>query len=270
MLKAIAIMESLCISYYKGSQYIYKGFKIYNNDIYIFFDCSQLDIESVRLDRNNDLWLVLIDEIINKGYVCQYKIANTVIDFFYNNNELIFLRDLEYNIYETPTVVYASCPEKRLHFCSVFGISSFVDETSLFGNYYYFTDYQNLFKQEKDSGIIRLAVFLGRMKIIRNLYNDVIDESTITRHLFDKYSKNKDNKEKLEDLKLHMKISDRGGLWATEYDSIFIGKTMLENGRFIADYPLWVVKEYEQQIVISSHLKDKRNKLEEKYKCCIR
>ena len=282
--KVITIMEMLCMSYYKGSNYIYKGFKIYKNDIYIFFDCSQLDIESVRLDRNNDLWLVLIDEIINKGYVCNYKITDTVIDFFYNNNELIFLRDLNYEIYETPTVLYASCPERRLHFCSVFGISSFSDELNLFGNYYYFTDFKNIFKQtrmdksgpgsgsgseEKETGIIRLAVFLGKLKMVNNVSSNPVDESEITRYLLDKY--NTPNNKIFQDLKLQMRISDRGGLWTSEYDSLFMGRIELDDGRIMENYPIFVVKEYDQQIVLTSHIQDKtRANNSEQDNCCIR
>ena len=124
MSKSLTIIEVLYMSYFKKSEYSYKGFKVIGNDVYIFFDCSKMNIESARMNKNNDLWLVLIDEIVNKGYVCNYGIKKEVMDFFVENTDFLYLKDLDTDdYYETPSVVYSSCKEKMIHFTSVFGVS---------------------------------------------------------------------------------------------------------------------------------------------------
>jgi hypothetical protein len=55
-----------------------------------------------------------------------------------------------------------------------------------------------------------------------------------------------------------LKISDRDGLWRENYDSVYIGKIELDDGNIIDDYPLWAIKNYDQQIILSSHIVDKK------------
>jgi hypothetical protein len=62
---------------------------------------------------------------------------------------------------------------------------------------------------------------------------------------------------------LQMRLNDRGGAWTINYDSVYIGKVELDDGSYFDDYPLWAVKEYEQQIVLSSHLLDKKTIIDE-------
>ena len=63
---------------------------------------------------------------------------------------------------------------------------------------------------------------------------------------------------------LTMRISDHDGKWADNYDSVFLSKTELDNGAYLKNTPIMVLKEYEQQIPLSYHLIDKKY-LKEKY-----
>ncbi len=72
-------------------------------------------------------------------------------------------------------------------------------------------------------------------------------------------------KERLDDTDLDknmeiltMRISDHDGKWAENYDSTFLGKIELDNGEYLKNTPIYVLKEYEQQIPLSYHFIDKR------------
>jgi hypothetical protein len=259
--KSIMVMNVLCMSYYKDLDYSYKGYINDNNNLYLFFDCTELIIDSVKLYRANDLWLITIDEIINQERVCNFNISSEVVEFFKLNNKLLCLTDLNNTLYEIPTVVYAGCPRKKLDLTSVFGIGVLNNE-SLMGKNYYYTNYHNAIKSigwlnetEGCGGIIRCALFLNKMKIPINNREDHIDESRITRELLLKY---KETSKEYNYFKLLMRVSDRDGLWREQYDSVYIGKIELDNGSFFEDYPLWVVKDYDQQVILSSHIIDKK------------
>ena len=56
---------------------------------------------------------------------------------------------------------------------------------------------------------------------------------------------------------LTLRISDHNGLWAKTFDSAYLGNIELDDGSFIEDAPLIVLKEYNQQIPLSYHFIDK-------------
>ena len=214
------ILNIIIMSYFKTGSYKYKGFVKENNNFYVFFDFSSFNIESHNLSRTNDLWLVLIDEIVNHKSICNFKIEQSVVDFFINNPEFTLLKDIHNNYYESPIVAYSGNFGFKINFELVFGISTSSSDL-LTGSYYYFTDYINAIKKggwtkkqlKDDGGIIRLAIFPGNMK------------------LFVTENKNE--------------------IWTDAYDSVYIGH---DNGG-----PQWVLKMYEQQTPLSSHYIDKSN-----------
>jgi hypothetical protein len=256
--KSMTIIQLLGMSYYKNADYDFKGYLFDDNNLYLFFDCSGLQLDGFKMSRNNDLWMVTVDEIINQNKICNFQIEESVTDFFINNNELLYLTDSHGCFFEIPTVLYAGCLRKEYEFKTNFGIST-SGVGSLMGNYYYFTDYQNAFKMSgwinennKGGGLLRCALFLGKMKVPINNPDDNIDESLLTQNII----LNMDNSEEQQKAKLLLKISDRDGLWAKDYDSVYLGKIELDDGSLFEDYPLWVIKNYEQQVVLSSHIVD--------------
>jgi hypothetical protein len=180
--------------------------------------------------------------------------------------------------YELPVVGYIGMngtKYNKVSFTYTFGNSP-KDKNSMLGPYYYFTDYKNAIREGcwsengkpvkvddvlitdneygryKKGSIVRFGLFLGKMKMVENLPNDESDNS---------YTK----KERLEDTDLDknmeiltMRISDHDGKWAENYDSAFLGKIELDNGEYLKNTPIYVLKEYEQQIPISYHFIDKR------------
>jgi hypothetical protein len=247
-----------------------------NNDIHIFFDLTECKLQLCDIYRSNKLWFALIDEIVNHKRLCSFFIESSVSDFFTNNTEFIFLekvtengKSIDGDFYELPVVGYIGVDDvnyNKINFLYTFGNAA-KDKNAILGPYYYFTDYKNSIRQGgwsetgkpvKKGAIIRFALFLGKMKFVENLPNDESDSSEVKKERLEDPSLDK-NMEALT-----MRISDHDGKWAENYESVFLGKTELDNGTYLKNTPIMVLKEYEQQIPLSYHLIDKKY-LKEKY-----
>ena len=232
------------------------------NDIYLFYelDSRQIDYGHGELYRNNLLWKVTIDEMVNSRLVCNFPVDDSVTNFFIKNMQFMFLHrynNIENNIiYETPTVVYHGVEESMLYFNYLFGVSKMSSE-EIMGPFYYFTDYNNAIKMSMDSfinkysnietdkklGIVRSVIFLGINKVPMNYPEDEYDES-YCNSILTAIDNNNANINR---------ISDHDGVWSNNYDSVYLGKLLLDNGEFIKGTPLWVIKKYDQQISLSYH-----------------
>ena len=122
-----------------------KGSYDYNFTKYIFVDISKITMENILLDRSSKIWFALPTEIINNKHICNIKIDNEVINFFfydpifytlyYNNNET----------YPYPDVVYEGSYFNKTLFQSVFGVSK---QNGKYGNCYYFkSSFENALKE---------------------------------------------------------------------------------------------------------------------------
>ena len=260
------------------------------NDLYLFYEYKnetqnshENDIGRGEINRNDILWKTVIDEIVNSRSVCNFPIDDIVTHFFLRNMQFMFLfknNDKDNNIiYETPTVVYHGVNESMLYFKYIFGIPK-TNHDEIMGPFYYFTNYENAVKMSIDSynnkcnntesatattnsisspnivsfildktktdkkiGIIRSVIFLGVNKVPTNYPEDDVDNSFHSSIL-----SSIDN----ENVQIN-RISDHNGLWTDKYDSVYIGKLLLDNGKFIKGTPLWVVKDYNQQVSLSYH-----------------
>lgn len=242
-------------------------------------------IGSGEMYRNDIVWKVVVDEIVNSRLVCNFSIDDIVTYFFLKNPHFMFLH--KYNnrdnniIYETPTAVYHGVNESMLYFKYIFGVSK-TNYDDIMGPFFYFTNYKNAIKMSIDSynnkynttpnseedtlsttrptvlsnmlkntfmsvdkkiGIIRSVIFLGVNKVPMNYPEDDIDGSFHSSIL-----SSIDN----ENAQIN-RISDHNGSWTEKYDSVYLGKLLLDNGKFITGTPLWVVKDYNQQSSLSYH-----------------
>ncbi|NDA89310.1 MAG: hypothetical protein EBY20_00115 [Alphaproteobacteria bacterium] len=159
-----------CISYsINPNNCEYKGFINNRNVFYLFYELKEDSINVHDLCRKNDLWLVLVDEIINHNSCCNFKIDETVSTFFSYYINFACLKDSEDNYIETPSVGYTGVKSKEINLISCFGVPK-TKEPNLNEKYFYFTDYQNAIRlggwpEDKNNrgGIIRFALFLGDM-----------------------------------------------------------------------------------------------------------
>jgi len=248
---------------------VFNGFKVLNNNIYIFFDCTQCIIKQSELLWNtNNTWFAIIDEIVNTKSVCNILIDECVTQLFIQNTDLCYLQNRQNESYTLPIVAYVARDDPKLHFTFVFGVSKSLN-TSILGAYYYFTNYANSFHPNTTTiinhdgpasstknnlsqtlfarGIIRFALFVEQTKMIQNLPNDPIDNSEI------KKKRSQDNLLDINRETLVSRISDHNGKWASDYDSAYIGNILLDDDNYMKDTPIIVIRDYDQQVPLSYH-----------------
>lgn len=250
--------------------YKYKGCCEFNDEIYVFLDFTNNAPKTglnIKMARS---WFVLPDEIMNKKHVCNIMILEEVEFFFRNNASFLFLNDLD-GVLDTPIVVYSGAHYKNIYFQFMFGKIK-TNKDAIFGSHYYFTDYIHAIREggwskdykpeykydnkitENDGGkyikggIIRYAIFLGYCLYKENYPLDFTDESPIKQLI-----------EEIEpgDLKQEntIRLTDYDSTWDLNYDSLFLGNLDLN----INHTPMYVLKDYKQQISLSYHFIDKSN-----------
>jgi hypothetical protein len=253
----------------------YKGYYVYNGNLYIFFDFTKCNLLLNDIYKMNNIWFVLGTELImrEQPYICGMEFSENIINFFnIRNLDFIILKDSSNNNYELPYVYYVGKEESLLNFTFVFGESK--NQDGILGPYYYFTNFNNAIKQgswnkskkeefkygkviaDKNGkyikgGIVRFAVFKGNCLVKLNNPNDIIDESEIKLIKLNDETTNKFEQ-------LTMRISDYDGKWTDMYDSVQIGIIELDNGEKLKETPILVVKNYEQQVPLSYHYIDKK------------
>ena len=248
---------------------IIKGHITCQDTAYIFIDISGInvntDINSVFSSLTNRIQYVVVDEIMNTHTIYDYTICEDVTNFFADNRHFLFLHDKNYNIYETPTVGYSKVDKSNADFTMVFGIDR-CENKSPFGSGFYFTNYDNIMKDVKDSNlkylfpvftnssgntqghfVCRILIFLGKMKVIMNHPDDPIDESDMKTSLLT-------SSETRKRAKMTMRITDHDAHWQETYDSIYVGKIKLDDDSNLDLGPLWVVKEHNQQMCLEYRL----------------
>jgi hypothetical protein len=239
----------------------FNGFTEFNNNLYLFMDITKCKMNINDIFSTNNLWMTLIDEIVNHKHLCNIDIDNEIIELLTLNEEFCFLLDENNEFYEIPQVSYVGKPENKLNFTYVFGETKGT-KNDLFGAFYYFTDYfqaYNYAKQiqndenNKRSGIVRFAIFVGHTCYFENNIKDDIDESEI------KQQRLKDNNLDQNIERLTIRISDHDGKWSDKgFDSAYLGSVELDNGQ-IYKKTILAIKEYEQQIPLSYHFIQTKN-----------
>lgn len=246
--KCDAILNAMFFSLSKQDlgKHKYRGLTVEQDNMYLFFDCSEYEIDSHKLSRENEVWLVLVDEIINHKSVCNFPIDKYTTRFCEEHPEFMYLTNKNGLPYETPSVAYVGCNKTMNDIITIFGVPPTIDTVALLGPYYYLTNYKKASEQGSlltKGGIVRFAIFLGNMKVLLNLPTDEEDASLITKQLLLNGTINEDT----------LRISDRDALWTKVYDSVYIGP----NNTSIKDAPMYVIKNYEQQLALSSHVINK-------------
>ena len=211
----------------------YKGYKLINNNLYLFFDISVLNIDNFCVNKSNPFWFCSYDEIINSKKICNFNINNDVNNFFNNNIHFLEIENKKNNqLYEIPIIVYTGNTFQKIKFQNIFGN---IKTEHYFGDYYYFTTYNEAVKnslQKIDNneevlggGISKFALFLKKIKYV---IND------------DDYLKN----------------------WEDKYDSLYVS-----NKNFmLINVPCWIVKDYINQYPLTYHITSLKVEDLQKYK----
>jgi len=228
--------------------FVFKGYDVQDTNLYVFFDVTNYNVAIGNKTHITTTKYCLIDEIVNTRKCFGYIISDMVVAYFQANPLLVYLCDENGDKFENPIAGYLHTDYMYLSFLNAFGVKK-SDDLSLLGPYYYFTDYENAMSKTKcyrdhAHGIVRFALFMGAMLVKLNCPTDLIDVSEIKM-------------ERLEDETferkyecLTMRISDHGGKWAENYDSVFAGRVEMDDGSFLHDSPFIVVKKHEQHFAI--------------------
>jgi len=255
----------------------FNGYYEFEKNIYLFFDITNYELNINDTYSSSPITFVISDEIINHRKMCNIPISKDTTNFFIVNNSINYLYNEKNEAYEIPIIGFVGkSTTEKINFTYIFGETS-KNKSEILGPYYYFTNFKYAIRQggwspdynpeyihnklvtDKENGIylkggiIRFALFTGNTKYIENIPNYPIDESEI-------------KKQRLNDSTLDtnyevqtLRISDHDGIWTKTYDSAYLGNIELDDGSFIKECPLIVLKEYNQQIPLSYHFIDKNN-----------
>ena len=235
-----------------------KGYKYYNGAYYVFFhiDVDDVAVQMVKMVYP-DLVYVLMDEVVNKGYVYEMHVDDIIREFFIKNSEFSFIHSYNYDVYETPIVGYTRTFKKYVRYVEDLGTGR-ADESAPLGAAYYFTSFDNAQDdsihmkmcyihpdfveqdQEEPSVVCRFAVFAGKTKVMLNHPDDESDTSE-----YKKYRLRMKGVESEEHMT--MRITDHDGKWMEWYDTAYLGNVTLDNGEYYRYGPIWATQNYHQQ-----------------------
>tara|TARA_B100000900_G_scaffold414854_1_gene442777 strand:+ start:624 stop:1583 length:960 start_codon:yes stop_codon:yes gene_type:complete len=246
------------------------GFIQRGKNVYVFFNGNNIDngcINTTLIQRNDNWWWTLIDEICNSKTVVNFKIHESVYSIFYNYPELIYLIDKKTNTtYEIPTAAYYGTSQNLLNYVSTLGIKANIERE--FGPFYYFnnfigstrragwsSNYKNIYMDNKtltknngeykEGGYVRFAIFLGNSKVIQYRKNSKF-------YNFIAYFENNDKKDYY---KKH--IQDLKNKWTKSYDSIVISNIKYKNtDNYYNINKQIILKDYDNFISLSYHMLD--------------
>ena len=86
-----------------------KGYIYKNNMLYLFYE--SLEKHSMNtINRDNQLWWIVMDEICNHKKAINFPIHQSVYKLFYDNSSLIYLKDNVDEDIEIPSIVYYGAP----------------------------------------------------------------------------------------------------------------------------------------------------------------
>lgn len=219
----------------KYEDFSYKGYYEYEGELYVFIEIRNNNKVIISNEGDNIITsYALVSEITNGKHLYGIPINQKLVDFILNNISLFTLYNSHGIPYEYPIVGYISKKREMLHYTCAFGISA-SSFGSIFGCYYYFTNYNNV----KDAEcIFRFAICLGNTLMKENFPNDDNIDSQMKTH---RLSICKNNSEKMK-----LRISDYYGDWTSNYDSVILPFVELDDGTYIEEAPIICVKTPEQ------------------------
>jgi hypothetical protein len=88
-------------------------------------------------------------------------------------------------------------------------------------------------------------------RVILNHPLDKVDNSEYSQSLLRDIDKR-------ERMRVKLKMVDYDATWTNDYDSVYAGRVLMDDGERLFDYPEMVVKDNSQQVSLSVHIVDKK------------
>ena len=98
---------------------------------------------------------------------------------------------------------------------------------------------------------------MNNMKVFLNHPLDSVDNSEYSATEL----KDIDRRDKMRQ---KIRLVDYNAKWTNDYDSVYSGRVLMDNGELLFNFPEFVVKNNSQQVTLSIHMVDK-NTLGEKW-----
>ena len=262
-------LENDCHKKIKGitnEDFKIRGLVSQKNEIYVVASLPDNSSSLQHLTEKSNWWFALLHEIICQGKILYFPIHQSVGDLFYYNPDLLYILDENNVPYEAPLGLYNGQHADKTNFIATFGISKYSPLASM-GPYYYFATYglackfgswsynfkplflddilltDNDFGRYKKGGIVRFAVFTGKVLVLLNRDWDPKDKSQLTNH--------RDDKEK--------RLLRIDGSWTKTYDSTCVSEITYSDGSKNQNGAKYCVKNYYQQVPLSYHFLDKKS-----------
>ena len=147
----------------------YKGF--IDNDgsnIYIILEYK----DDHKHLKNNWYW-ALSTEIVNYKKLLNFAIDYNVTRFFLNNIELLFINNKSGHQYECPSVGYYNDDYNYTSLAFSLGRTRNDELNATFGPFYYFdTEAKEKAKEKEKGGLVRFALFTGKIKVFEDNNNN--------------------------------------------------------------------------------------------------
>jgi len=218
----------------------YYGLYNYNNNIYVFLKIYEK--KKNKLGNKKYITKCILDEIINTKKIYDIHIEEQSHKFFIENINMFLLYDEDNKQYEIPSSFFMQRENKLIQNTSSLYTSK-GDLFSVFGPYYYFTNYKNAIRQNKEK-LVRVALFLGKQLVKMNYPDDEIDNSYI------KQARLKESNLIKKEM-LTMRITDYDGVWTNNYDSVYIGNIILDDGTIYENNCLCVMNDKTRCIILT-------------------
>lgn len=216
----------------------YRGVHKEGGELFVFYHYIEprlnMGVDVIENPHNTNWYWCIMDEICNWRKVGTLTVNPTVVKLFYSKSELIYLYDRKFDRLEVPVVAYNDSDDAYTIY--MFGVD-YGEKNGMYGPYFYF-------KQKPTKTGVRCALFLGHMKVLLNHPRDPVDGSEIAKKM-------RDDIDTREQFSYKAKLVDYDGLWADNYDSLYVGRVKMDNGELFKTEPIYVVKEWSQYIPLS-------------------
>jgi hypothetical protein len=104
-------------------------------------------------------------------------------------------------------------------------------------------------------GIVRFAIFPGKMKVYSKINTHEEDKSKITQELM----------QTDEFVRLTSRLRDVDAKWIKNYNSVYQGVLALDNGEINQRGPHWVIRNHQQQHALTYHYVNTKGVEEKKH-----
>lgn len=231
--------------------------------VFLFYEIPYKKYKVKLVKKNCQLWWTTIHEICNLKKLLNFPIHYSVSKLFFDNSNLVFLKNKNNINIEIPTVGYYTETKQLLPYISIMGIKS--SSSKIFGPYYYFNNYTNAFRGSWSSnykkrkiedniitdengllnspGFVRFAIFVGNPRVA--LYRPTDPFYNYIKILDTSKTKKTSNIAKIK--------------WAQKYDSIILSNFKFKNiDGYFQTNTLYVVKAFDSFTSLSYHLIDKK------------